>query len=286
MAEYSREQRNQLSRAIANSETGSRQLKGFVDNRRNYLFTIGQSKTIQRMVRRGKYDFSSGMHFAIEHGRQARTLYSDGTFPITPLPFFENKGDIEMDIALGKPKKGGTVFTRFEPKAKLYTSHNAKYPEYDGPQDCVRYAAALVNNASDWGERYPLLHNYVSGVAGAAPVPFDYSGAGAFAAGNPSVNAHAGEMMYTTRLGYPAAPVPLGCYNFHGTSVIAVDGSEQITSEACVDSGRAKPNFMMYRNGAPLIAGQIVLQTFVQKYNPQIETPGVVPTDQVSGVVV
>ena len=33
MAEYSREQRNQLSRAIANSETGSRQLKGFVDNR-------------------------------------------------------------------------------------------------------------------------------------------------------------------------------------------------------------------------------------------------------------
>ena len=35
MGEYSREQRNQLSRAIANSETGSRQLKGFVDNRCN-----------------------------------------------------------------------------------------------------------------------------------------------------------------------------------------------------------------------------------------------------------
>lgn len=33
MAEYRREQRNQLSRAIANSETGSRQLKEFVDNR-------------------------------------------------------------------------------------------------------------------------------------------------------------------------------------------------------------------------------------------------------------
>lgn len=33
MAEYGREQRNQLSRAIANSETGSRQLKGIVDNR-------------------------------------------------------------------------------------------------------------------------------------------------------------------------------------------------------------------------------------------------------------
>lgn len=33
MAEYSREQRNQPSRAIANNATGSRQLKGFVDNR-------------------------------------------------------------------------------------------------------------------------------------------------------------------------------------------------------------------------------------------------------------
>lgn len=33
MGEYGREQRNQLSRAIANNETGSRQLKGFVDNR-------------------------------------------------------------------------------------------------------------------------------------------------------------------------------------------------------------------------------------------------------------
>lgn len=33
MGEYGREQRHQLSRAVANSETGSRQLKGFVDHR-------------------------------------------------------------------------------------------------------------------------------------------------------------------------------------------------------------------------------------------------------------
>lgn len=39
MGEYSREQRNQLSRTIANSETGSRQLKGFVDNRNTKLVT-------------------------------------------------------------------------------------------------------------------------------------------------------------------------------------------------------------------------------------------------------
>lgn len=40
MAEYSREQRNQLSRAIANSEAGSRQLKGFVDNRLVNMATL------------------------------------------------------------------------------------------------------------------------------------------------------------------------------------------------------------------------------------------------------
>ena len=34
MAEYSREQRNQLSRAVANSETGNRQMKNFIDNRK------------------------------------------------------------------------------------------------------------------------------------------------------------------------------------------------------------------------------------------------------------
>lgn len=33
MGEYGREQRNQLSRAVANGETGSKQLKAFVDNR-------------------------------------------------------------------------------------------------------------------------------------------------------------------------------------------------------------------------------------------------------------
>lgn len=33
MAEYSREQRNQLNRAIANSSVESKQLKGFIDNR-------------------------------------------------------------------------------------------------------------------------------------------------------------------------------------------------------------------------------------------------------------
>lgn len=42
MGEYDRKQRNQLSRAIANNNTGSKQLKGFVDNRMNF-----QSVTLQ-----------------------------------------------------------------------------------------------------------------------------------------------------------------------------------------------------------------------------------------------
>lgn len=37
MGEYSREQRNQLSRVIANNTSGSRQLKGFADNRCNCI---------------------------------------------------------------------------------------------------------------------------------------------------------------------------------------------------------------------------------------------------------
>lgn len=44
MAEYSREQRYQLSRAVANSESGSKQLKGFVDNRSN---VCGRTNTIK-----------------------------------------------------------------------------------------------------------------------------------------------------------------------------------------------------------------------------------------------
>lgn len=55
MAEYSREQRNQLSRAIANSETGSRQLKRFVDNRYSSVKYMQKKQTvIQRGVPEAK----------------------------------------------------------------------------------------------------------------------------------------------------------------------------------------------------------------------------------------
>lgn len=54
MGEYGREQRNKLSRAIANSEAGSRQLKGFVDNRpsqilpSNILYGFSKKMPIQK----------------------------------------------------------------------------------------------------------------------------------------------------------------------------------------------------------------------------------------------
>ncbi|WP_259281376.1 DUF4157 domain-containing protein [Bacteroides fragilis] len=49
MAEYGREQRNQLSRAITNSEVGSRQLKGFVDNRPQ---AVNQTKLIDSIQKK------------------------------------------------------------------------------------------------------------------------------------------------------------------------------------------------------------------------------------------
>ncbi len=52
MAEYSREQRNQLSRAVANSETKSRQFNDFIDNRlQSTLKKDGLNHSIQRVVR-------------------------------------------------------------------------------------------------------------------------------------------------------------------------------------------------------------------------------------------
>lgn len=49
MAEYGKEQRNQLSRAITNSEVGSRQLKGFVDNRPQ---AVNQTKLIDSIQKK------------------------------------------------------------------------------------------------------------------------------------------------------------------------------------------------------------------------------------------
>nr|DAE72354.1 MAG TPA: hypothetical protein [Caudoviricetes sp.] len=63
MAEYSREQRNQLSRAVANSETGNRQMKNFIDNRkqieRSTQFKMIIKNTIQKADPFDSIDISS-----------------------------------------------------------------------------------------------------------------------------------------------------------------------------------------------------------------------------------
>lgn len=52
MAEYSREQRNQLSRAVTNNETGSRQSKEFMDNRCNIqMMAIGKPSSLHPLTR-------------------------------------------------------------------------------------------------------------------------------------------------------------------------------------------------------------------------------------------
>lgn len=74
MAEYSREQRNQLSRAIANSELGSKQLKGFVDNRSN---VYGRINTIKAFPNKK----CSIQRFVIEEGNRkilSTTEYESG----------------------------------------------------------------------------------------------------------------------------------------------------------------------------------------------------------------
>lgn len=55
MAEYGRVQSNRLSRAIAKSETGSRQLKGFVDNRSNNLVAQLWTNNIRDMYSRSGF---------------------------------------------------------------------------------------------------------------------------------------------------------------------------------------------------------------------------------------
>lgn len=75
MAEYGREQRNQLSRAIANSDAGSRQLKGFVDNRikAGIQFSLSTSVIQKRPIYR-RFDASN-------EARYPRVRYSNAGLP-------------------------------------------------------------------------------------------------------------------------------------------------------------------------------------------------------------
>lgn len=68
MAEYGREQRSQLSRAITNSEVGSRQLKGIVDNR---IFSNVQMKNINTILQ------SAQEQTVIQKYKEGHVTYSE-----------------------------------------------------------------------------------------------------------------------------------------------------------------------------------------------------------------
>lgn len=92
MAEYSREQRNQLSRAVANSDAGSRQLKGFVDNRVEstgqlkslYAFFNMSDSTVTQMVKIKMVTGDIPSTFAYMHTKAIIHTYAKGTtsFPL------------------------------------------------------------------------------------------------------------------------------------------------------------------------------------------------------------
>lgn len=121
MAEYSREQRNQLSRAIANSDTGSRQLKGFVDNRCNTL--INTAIQLQKIENNwGIFDFE------IKKLSSKKKIGSNFNLMFIPKP--KSKFDLDTKkigfIQIVKSHYLGkdipSVYER-----KLRTNHDTKY---------------------------------------------------------------------------------------------------------------------------------------------------------------
>ena len=124
---------------------------------------------------------------------------------------------------------------------------NTEYINYEGPGDCVQYAAGLMQNKKDWGKRYPSLGLFVgTGVPVVLEAPQDVLGTAthdAWAADQANV----GNMMFLTS-GPGGVLGDRGGYNFHGATVVASDGDDKITSEACVGTGRWQANFYMYDN--------------------------------------
>ena len=220
------------------------------------------AKVAQLRAVRGNYVFSANNQYAIKRTGLNQTLYVDraNRAGVVPGDFFkESGGTAKINTASGNPDANGTVFKKLEPKARLTERENEspqwRYPDYHGPQDCVAYARALVADDRDWGNRAAPQPAYFRDGAGARPV-FDYQGDTTLNAGVASNNAVAGEMMYITQRGYGTVNQGhLGDYNFHGATVIARDGADQIVSEACVGTNRQIPNFYIYGTAANTFAG-------------------------------
>lgn len=212
------------------------------------------------MEARGNYCFSENDNYAIQRTGQARVLYvrSGAAAPAT-VDFFELKDPaVTIDLVSGKPAKARTSgenrtlreYLRYAPKAKFEDNRTrTRYPEYEGPGQCVQYACGLLQDDKGWGEKHPDTGRFHGGRALDLTAGGDARrGALTEAAPNAST-AVAGDIMFLTRRVPPVPGGPMmNGYNFHGAFVVAVDGVDQITSEACVDAGRWQANFYMYSN--------------------------------------
>lgn len=89
MGEYGREQRNQLSRGIADSKPGSGQLKEFVDNRTKYT-----------------------TNSAMPNSTQYKHSNSTSLFPVQLSRIWSSKGNIIRSVELPVEKKKPGTFNR------------------------------------------------------------------------------------------------------------------------------------------------------------------------------
>jgi hypothetical protein len=232
----------------------------------------------------GGYLFSVNKHYAIQATGQARVLYvRKGQAAPTPADFFKKGTNIYIDTVTGKPtvatKPNAAEYECYAPKATFEDHKSTRYADYEGPGDCVQYACGLLQNSKNWGNVYPSTGHF-EGTGTAVNLGATQAALGAAtAAASPARDAVAGNIMFLT-----ANPNHLGQlgtqggYNFHGAAVVAKDGTDQITSEACVGSGRWQANFYVYDNAA-------VGASFLDKFQNQIfggDAPGSVVSARIT----
>lgn len=135
MAEYTREQRNQLGRAIANSEIGSNQLKSFVDKRHQ---TMGQSKirnTIQfrsdkRIKDSARVHYNDAQHWGAKYGIQSdpvllsRVPDSVRGYGQIPLGIFEYSRFYRSGVQYKKSKQCQIIY---DDKKEGWGKYETKY---------------------------------------------------------------------------------------------------------------------------------------------------------------
>ncbi len=192
-------------------------------------------------------EFSNNFLFAKDIDGAA--LYAEPGNAPAPIDFF-NKTDVKKIKITSRQewdKNGRRLpmtkpYDVYKPKAEFDQNRN-KWGDFIGPNDCLQYAAALAKNSKIWGsvkagdgkgERTNLKQISDGKDNQWSNSPHDGN--------DPEVDV--GDTYYM-RPKNKNLKVPGRC-NHHGSTVIAKDGADKITSEADASTGRAKPVFEMY----------------------------------------